>query len=57
MLYGAYEGIRSLNDSGGGETSQDAGRDNNTITVNGDGNEVNVGDQSSGATTSQPSGE
>ena len=46
MAYGAYLGVQSLTDSShdNGNSSQSAGRDNNDVTVNGDGNNVHVGD-------------
>jgi hypothetical protein len=58
LLYGAYEGVKSITDnsSHNGDESSDsssAGRDNNDITVNGDGNTVNVGND----TKSEPKAE
>lgn len=46
IMWGGYEGVRSLNDSNsGGGNNQDSGRDANQITVNGDNNNVHVGEE------------
>ena len=44
-LWGTYLGVKSLNDSGSHEPDQTAGRDNNSTVINGSGNVVNNGDQ------------
>jgi len=50
MVYGGYRGVEALNDSGSGGDSNTAGRDNNTINVNGNGNDVHVGDETTTST-------
>ena len=48
MVWGGYEGIKSLTsegDNGDNGSSQESGRDSNQVTVNGDGNDVHVGDE------------
>ena len=54
MLYGAYRGVEALNNEDDDDrTSNTAGRDNNTVTINGKGNEVNIGSQNPTTTTSE----
>ena len=49
-LYGAYKGVTSMNSGNSGDSQQTAGRDNTTVTINGDGNKVSTGDKTSTTT-------
>lgn len=47
IIWGAYEGVQSINGDNNDTSNQDSGRDSNTISVNGNGNDVHVGDETS----------
>ena len=49
-LYGAYSGVQSLNDSSSDNSTATAGRDQNTVSIEGDGNSVNIGNTSTTTT-------
>ena len=55
IIWGGYEGIRwaadELSGSSKSGNSQDSGRDSNSIEVNGDGNDIHIGDESSSGVT------
>jgi hypothetical protein len=51
IIWGAYEGVKSIsNSNSNNEGDKNAGRDNNDITINGDNNKVNVGDNKDNTT-------
>jgi hypothetical protein len=54
LIWGGYEGVKWAADSWGGDGDdngdQDSGRDSNRITVNGDGNDIHVGDETTTTT-------
>jgi len=47
LIYGGYEGLRYLNDqnSNSGSVNSTSGRDTIDINVNGDGNDIHIGDE------------
>jgi len=52
ILWGGYETVKwiadEIDESSGSGSNQDSGRDSNNIEVNGDGNDIHIGDESGG---------
>jgi len=49
LVYAGYEGVKYIVDefdSNDSSNNQDSGRDSNQVTINGDGNDVHIGDES-----------
>lgn len=51
IIWGGYEGVKSISESVGGDKNDTtSGRDSNNVTVNGNGNDVHVGDETTTTT-------